>query len=163
MLCQCVKFHSIPLNTFRDMLEANKIFVAKVTNAYNLTRTSNRVMVLLILTSSYCLLSMNQVSFDSFNTLKETLKTNLLLEKNRKGNSSLIICNRVIDLALCIFSDGRLLMYQVSFDSLFYLQRYAPDKLFIAKIKKENNSVTTCDKVTIFSLCTFSVGLLSIY
>ena len=81
MLCQCVKFHSIPLNTFRDMLKANKVFVAKATKANNLTRTSNGVMVLLILTSSYCLLSMNQVSFDSFDSLKETLKTNLLLEK----------------------------------------------------------------------------------
>ena len=32
-------------------------------------------------------------------------------------------------------------MYQVSFNSLQYLQRYAPDKLFIAKIRKGSNCV----------------------
>ena len=36
-------------------------------------------------------------------------------------------------------------MYQVSFNSLLYFQRYAPDKLFIAKIKKESNSINTGD------------------
>ena len=46
-------------------------------------------------------------------------------------------------LAFCTFSDGPLSMYQVSFNSLVYCQKYAPDKLFIAKIKKGSNSVNT--------------------
>ena len=49
--------------------------------------------------------------------------------------------------ALCTSFDGHLSIYQVSFNSLLYFQRYAPDKLFIAKIKKGSNSVTTCDFV----------------
>ena len=36
--------------------------------------------------------------------------------------------------ALCTSSDGHLSMYQVSFNSLLYYQRYAPDKVCIAKI-----------------------------
>ena len=38
-------------------------------------------------------------------------------------------------------------MYQVSFDSLLYFQRYASDELFIANIKKGSNSVNTGDRV----------------
>ena len=46
-------------------------------------------------------------------------------------------------------------MYQVSFNYLLYFQRYAPDKLFIAKKKKkkknkkESNSVNTGDRVMV--------------
>ena len=43
-------------------------------------------------------------------------------------------------------------MYQVSFNSLLYFQRYALDKLFIAKIKKESNSVNTGDRVMVRAL-----------
>ena len=48
-------------------------------------------------------------------------------------------------LASCIFADDLLSMYEVSFSSLVYFQRYAPDKLFIAKMKKGSNSVNTFD------------------
>ena len=65
--------------------------------------------------------------------------------------------------AFCTSSDGHLLIYQVSFDSLLHFQRYAPDKLFISKIKKESNSVITCDRVTVLALCTSSDGRLSMY
>ena len=44
-------------------------------------------------------------------------------------------------------------MYQVSFNSLLYFQRYAPDKLFIAKIKKRSNSVNIGDRVMILAFC----------
>ena len=44
-----------------------------------------------------------------------------------------------------------------------YLQRYAPDKLFIAKMKKGNNSVNTVDRVTVLALGNFSHGPLSVY
>ena len=73
--------------------------------------------------------------FIIFNTFRDMLRTNLQLQTNRKGNNSLITCNRVMALALCTFSDGRLSIYQVSFNSLPYFQRYAPDKLFITIIK----------------------------
>ena len=64
------------------------------------------------------------------------LQTSLLLQKIRKGNNSIITCDRVMVLALCTSSVGHLSMYQVSFNYLPYFQRYAPDKLFTAKIKK---------------------------
>ena len=68
------------------------------------------------------------------------LWTSLLLQKIRKGSKSVITYKRVMILALCTSSDGRLSMYQVSFNSLLYFQRYAPDKQFIAKVKKGSNS-----------------------
>ena len=65
--------------------------------------------------------------------------------------------------ALCTSSDDHLSMYQVSFNSLLYLQRYAPDKLFTAKIKKGSNSVNTGDRVMVLAFCNFSHGPLSVY
>ena len=56
-------------------------------------------------------------------------------------------------LVFCTSSDGRLSMYQVSFNSLLYFQRYVPDKLFIAKIKKVSNSVNTGDRIMVFAFC----------
>ena len=61
------------------------------------------------------------------------LRTSLLLQ-NLVKEITVITCDIV--LALCTSSDGHLSMYQVSFNSLLYFQRYAPVKLFIAKIKK---------------------------
>ena len=53
------------------------------------------------------------------------------------------------------FSDGRLSIYQVSFNAFLYFQRYDPDKLFIAKIKKGSNSVNTCGGIcfVLFFFC----------
>ena len=56
---------------------------------------------------------------------------------------------------------GPLLVYQISFNSLVYFQRYAPDKLFIAKIKKGSNSVNTDDRVMILAFCPSPDGYLS--
>ena len=56
-------------------------------------------------------------------------------------------------LARCTSSDGCLSMYQVSFNSLLNLLRFAPDKLFIAKIKKGSNSVNTGDRVMVLAFC----------
>ena len=53
--------------------------------------------------------------------------------KIRKENNSVIIHDIITVLELCTSSDGHLSMYQVSFNSLLYFQRYAPHKLFIAK------------------------------
>ena len=52
-------------------------------------------------------------------------------------------------------------MYQVLFNSRLYFQRYAPDKLFIAKIKKGSNSINTGDMVAVFVFCTSSDDPLS--
>ena len=49
-------------------------------------------------------------------------------------------------LALCISADGPLSMYQVSFNSLVYFQRYVPDTLHMAKMKKGSNSVNIGDR-----------------
>ena len=54
-------------------------------------------------------------------------------------------------------------MYQVSFNSPLYFQRYAQDKLFIENIKKGSNSVNTGDKVMVLAFCTSSDGPLSVY
>ena len=53
--------------------------------------------------------------------------------------------------SLCTSSDGLLSMYQVSFNSFQYFQSYAPYNLFIAKIKKESNSVNTGDRVMVLA------------
>ena len=55
-------------------------------------------------------------------------------------------------LALCTSSDGRLSMYQVSFNSLLYVQRYAPEKLFTAKIKKGSNFLNG-NRVMVYAFC----------
>ena len=44
-------------------------------------------------------------------------------------------------------------MYQVSFNSLPYFQRYALDKLFTAKIKKGSNSINNGDSVMVLAFC----------
>ena len=66
-------------------------------------------------------------------------------------------------LALCPFADDPLSMYQISFNSLVYLQKYAPDKLFIAKMKKGSNSVNTVDMVMFLALCNSFYRPLSVY
>ena len=64
---------------------------------------------------------------------------------------------------LCTFSDGHLSMYHVSFNSLLYFQRYAPDKLCTAKIKKVSKYVNTGDGVMVLVFCDFFYGPLSVY
>ena len=54
-------------------------------------------------------------------------------------------------------------MYQVSFSSLLYFHRYAPDKLFIAKIKKRSNSIIIGDRVMLFASRNSSHDRRSVY
>ena len=65
--------------------------------------------------------------------------------------------------ALCTSSEGCLSVYQFSFNSLLYFQRYVPDKLFIAKTKKGSNSVNTGNRVVVLAFCNSSHGPLSVY
>ena len=51
----------------------------------------------------------------------------------RKGSDSVNTRDRVMVLALCNSPHDPLSVYHVSFNSLVYCQRYAPDKLFMAK------------------------------
>ena len=66
-----------------------------------------------------------------------------------KGSNSVNTVGRVMVLALCDSAAGPLSMYQVSFNSLVYFQKYAPDKLFMAKMKRESNFVNTVDRVMV--------------
>ena len=90
------------------------------------------------------------------------LRTSLLLQKIGR-EITVITCDRVTVLALCTSSDGHLSMYQVSFNSLLYFQKYARDKLFIAKNKKGSNSINTGDRVMVLAICNSPHGLLSVY
>ena len=65
--------------------------------------------------------------------------------------------------ALSTFSDKFLSMYQVLFNSFLYFQRYAPDKLNIAKMRKGSNFVNTFDRVIVLTFYNFPHGLLSVY
>ena len=62
--------------------------------------------------------------------------------------------------AICVFP---LSVYQVSFNSLLYFHRYAPDNLFIVKIRNGDNSVIICDRFMVLAFCTFSDNPLLMY
>ena len=87
----------------------------------------------------------------------------LSIAKIKKESNSVNTIDRVMILALCTFADGPLSMYQISLNSLIYFQKYAPDKLFIAKMKKGSNSVNIVDRVMILALCNSPHGPLSVY
>ena len=114
-------------------------------------------------TSSDGHLSMYQVSFKSLLYFQRYAPVKLFIEKIKKGSNSLNTGDSVMVLALCNFLHGPQSVYQVSFIYLQYFQRYALDKLTIAKIRKGNNSVITSDRVMVLALCTFSDGHLSMY
>ena len=54
-------------------------------------------------------------------------------------------------------------MCQVSFNYLLYFQRYTPAKFNIAKIRNENNSVNTDNRVMYFTFCSSPQGPLSLF
>ena len=64
------------------------------------------------------------------------IRTNFLFQNRKKESNSVNTVDRVMVLKLRSFADGSLSMCQSSFTSLIYFQRYAPEKLFIAKNKK---------------------------
>ena len=81
------------------------------------------------------------------------LRTSLLLQKLER-EITVITCDKVTILALCFSSDDRLSLCQVSINSLLYFQRYLPDKLFNAKIKKKgSNFINTVDRVMVLLFC----------
>ena len=80
---------------------------------------------------------MYQVSFNWLASFRDMLRTSFLLQKLKKGSNSINTVDRVTILALYTSVDGPLSIYQVSFKTLVYFQKYAPDKVFIAKLRKE--------------------------
>ena len=135
----------------------DKLFIAKIKKGSKSINTGDRVMVLAFCNSLHSPLSLYQVSFIYLKYFLRYALDKLTTAKIRKGYNPVITCDRVTVLSLYISSDGRLSMYHVSFNSLLYFQRYAPDKVFTAKIKKESNSVNTGDRVTVlvFSVSSF--------
>ena len=97
-------------------------------------------MILAFCTTSYRPLSMYQVSFNSLVYFQIHALDKPFIAKIKKGSNSIITVDRVTILALCISADRLLSMYQFSFNSLVNFQRYALDKLFMAKIKMGSNS-----------------------
>ena len=112
---------------------ADKFNTAKNRKGNNSINTEDRVMVLAFCNSPHGPLSVYQDSFIYLQYFKRYAPDKLTTAKIRKRNTCVITCDRVTVLALCTSSDGRPSMYQVSFNSVLYFQRYAPDKLFIAK------------------------------
>ena len=97
-----------------------------------------------------------------FNSFRDMLRASLQLQTLERKINLLLLVIRVTVLALCTSSGGCLSIYQVSFDSLLYFQRYAPDKLLVAKIKK-SNSVNIGDRVMVLAVCNFTYSPLSLY
>ena len=98
-------------------------------------------------------LSMYQVSFNFLLYLRYA-PDKLFIAKNKKGRNSVNTNDRTMVLAFYNFLYGSISVYQVLFINLQYFLRYAPDKLTIAKIRKGNYSVITCERVTVLALCT---------
>ena len=95
--------------------------------------------------------------------LSEICSGQAFIAKIKKGGNSIKTGNNVEVLAFYTFSDGLLLIYQVSFDYLLYFQRYALGKRFISNIRKASNSVNTGDRVMVLALCNFPHDPLSVY
>ena len=131
----------------------DKFNIAKISKGTNSINTYNRVMVFAFCISLIALYHCIKFHLFIFNTFRDMLRTSLLMQKIRKGNNSVITCDRITVFVLCTSSDGSMLMYKVSFHSLLYFQRYTPDKLFIAKIERGNNSINTGDRVMVLAFC----------
>ena len=134
----------------------------KIMKGCNSVNTGDGVMVLAFCNAPHGPLSVYQVSFNSLVHSQRSAPGKLFILKIKKGSIPVNIVDMVISYIL-IFSEGPLSMYEVSFNFLVYVQRYAPDKLFIAKMKKGSNSVNTVDRIMILALCTSTDDPLSMY
>ena len=110
----------------------DKLYIAKIKMGSNSVNTPTGLWSLHSAIPFIALYHCIKFHLFIFNTLRDMLRTSLLLQKIRKGNNSEITCDRVTVLALFTSSDGCRSLYQVSFNFLLYFQRYAPDNLFTA-------------------------------
>ena len=152
----------MPLYTERDMLRTS-FLLQKLKKLSNSVNTVDRDMILAFCSSSDVPLSMYQVSYNSLVYLKRYAPDKLFIAKIRKASNSVNTVDTVTILTFCISADGPPSIYQVSFNNLVYFQRYAPDKLFIAKFKKGSNSVNTGDRAMVLAFCTSADGPLLMY
>ena len=85
---------------------------------------------------------------------------------DKKGSNSVNTGDRVMVLALCDSPHDPFSVYQVSFNLMYksnvYFQRYSPDMLFSAKIKKGSNSINSGNRVMVLKLCNSPHGPLSV-
>ena len=132
-LYQCIKFHFIPLYIISYALD--KMNIAKFKKGSNSVNTGDKVMILAFCTFSDNPLSMYQFSFNSLLYFQKDAPEKVLIAKflSFKVSNSVNTVDRVKFLAMRNFADGPLSTYQVSFNSLAFFQRYAPDKLFYCK------------------------------
>ena len=137
--------------------------IAKIRNENNSVNTDNRVMYFTFFSSPQGPLSLFQVTFIYLQYFQKYASDKLTIAKVRKGNNSVIICDRGTVNALCTSKNGRLSMYQVSFNSLLRFQKYAPVELSIAKIKNGGNFVNIGDNVMALAFCSFPHGSLLVY
>ena len=107
--------------------------------------------------------SINVSSFIYFPSILSEICFGQAFYCKKKGTNSVHTGDRVMVLASCNSLHGPLSVYQVSFIYIQYFKRYAPYKLTIAKIRNGNNSLITCDRSTVLTLCTSSDGHLSMY
>ena len=91
--------------------------------------------------------------FGGYNIIPPPPLPHFLWRGIKRGSNSVNTVDRAMILALCTSADGPLPMYQVLFNSHVYFQRYAQDKLFIAKMKKGSNLVNTVERVMVLALC----------
>ena len=141
---------------------SDKLNIAKIRKSTNFVNTGDRVLVLAFCDSLPGLLSVFEVSFNPFVYFQRYVLDKLFIAKIKKGRNSVKTVDGVMIFAFCTSSDGHLLIVLVSFNSLVYFHIYAPDKLFIAKIKG-SNSVKTVDRVTILASYTSADSPLSMY
>ena len=143
----------------------DKQIITKIRKGNNSVIIFDRAMVLALTLSLIALYQCIRsfVVFFLYGLLKRYATDKLIIAKIKTRSNSVITCNRVTVLALCTISDGHPLMYQVSFDSLLYFQRYASDKFDIAKIRKGNNSINTENRVMVLAFCILPRGPLSLY
>ena len=87
----------------------------------------------------------------------------LIIAKIRKGNNTIIICDRVMVLALYTSSDDLLPMYRVLFNSLFYTFRDMLQTNRMLQKRKGSYSVNTGDRVMVLAFCNSLHGTLSVY
>ena len=78
-------------------------------------------------------------------------------------NNSVTTCDWLLFLHSALYLIGLYQCIKFHLIPFHTLQRYTPDKLFIAKIKMGSNSVKTGDRVTVGAFCTFSDSPVSMY
>ena len=113
----------------------DKLFIAKIKKGSKSVNTGDTLAVLAFCTFSDGPLSIHQVSFNYLLYFKRYALDKFFISKYRKGSNSVKTFDRVMFLALCYSPYIPLSVYQSSFNPHVYFQRYAQDKLFIAKIK----------------------------